>query len=102
MVLVGSLPSLTLLLGGPETRVLDKTYRLKQDNPSFGTHLYRGGAAGEYTASVFMHPMEVKLGFELEHQLSWVQSLVLAHGWAAAVCQRDRMVEVPYIWKGLE
>lgn len=46
--------------------------------------------------------MGVKLGFELEHQLSGMQSLVLAHGWAAAVCQKDRMVEVPYVWRGLD
>lgn len=45
------------------------THRLEQDNPSFGTHPYRGRAAHGYTASVFMHPMGVNLGFELEHQL---------------------------------
>lgn len=78
------------------------THRLEQDNPSFGTHPCRGRAAHGYTASVFMHPMGVNLGFELEHQLSWLQGLVLARGWAAAVRQRDRMVGVPYIWKGLD
>lgn len=86
--------------------MLDKagknTHTLKQDSPSFGTHPYRGRAARERSTSVFMHPMEVNLGFELEHQSSWIQGLVLARGWAAAVCQRDRMVEVPYIWKGLD
>lgn len=59
-----------------DPRVLDKTEkttdRSKQDNPSCGTHPYRGRAAREYTTPVFMHLMEVNLGFELEHQFSWL------------------------------
>lgn len=91
--------------------MLDKTgkttHRLKQDNPSFGTHPYRERAAYEYSTSVFMHPMEVNLGFELEHQFSCIQAaedlITFCHiSVLAAVCQRDRMMEVPYICRGLD